>query len=58
MKLPLEKLVKLFTVREKWQLALIFFVTTVNGLVQALGVLSVMPFIAVLTDPSIISSLL
>jgi len=46
-------LLRHFDGREKKQLVLLLLVTTVNGLIQALGVVSVMPLIAVLTEPSL-----
>jgi ATP-binding cassette, subfamily B, bacterial PglK len=46
-------LLRHFDGRDKKQLVLLLLVTTVNGLIQALGVVSVMPLIAVLTEPSL-----
>ncbi len=45
-----------FNPKEKIQLALLFLVTTINGLVQALGVVSVMPLIALIIDASLVKS--
>ncbi len=45
-----------FSSKEKLQLALLFISTTINGLIQALGIVSVMPLIALLTDPSLADS--
>ena len=42
-----------FSKKEKLQLLFLFFTTTINGLVQALGIVSVMPLIALLTDPTL-----
>lgn len=49
----LSVLLDLFNRKERKQLSLLFLVTTINGLVQALGIVSVMPLIALLTEPSL-----
>ncbi len=50
------QLLKLFSRREKKQIYLLFFTTTINGLVRALGIVSVMPFIALVSEPSLADS--
>ncbi len=49
-------IIKQFSVKEKLQLGVLFVSTTINGLVQALGIVSVMPLIALLTDPTLADS--
>jgi len=48
-----KQLLKLFGRKEKKQIYILFFVTTINGLVRALGIVSVMPFIALISEPSL-----
>jgi ATP-binding cassette, subfamily B, bacterial PglK len=49
------KLLSFFSAGEKRQLLLLLLSTTVSGLVQAVGVASIMPFIAVVTDPTLVT---
>lgn len=48
------KLLSFFSAGEKRQILLLLLSTTVSGLVQAVGVASIMPFIAVVADPDLV----
>jgi len=50
----LRAILKLLDRRERWQLSLILLVMIPNALMQVAGIASVMPFIAVLAQPSLI----
>ena len=47
------KLLSFFSAGERRQILLLLLSTTVSGLVQAVGVASIMPFIAVVADPAL-----
>ena len=47
---------QIFNAREKRQLAFIFFTVLISGLVQVGGIVSILPFIAVATNPDIIAT--
>ena len=49
------KLLSFFSNGEKRQILLLLLSTTVSGLVQAIGVASIMPFIAVVADPALVA---
>ncbi len=49
------KLLSFFSAGEKRQILLLLLSTTVSGLVQAVGVASIMPFIAVVADPALVT---
>ena len=49
------KLLSFFSAGEKRQIMLLLLSTTVSGLVQAVGVASIMPFIAVVADPTLVA---
>ncbi len=49
------KLLSFFSAGEKRQILLLLLSTTVSGLVQAIGVASIMPFIAVVADPALVA---
>lgn len=46
------KMLGLFDRREKWQLAWLFGVSVFSGLVQMLGVASILPFLALVANPN------
>jgi ABC-type multidrug transport system fused ATPase/permease subunit len=48
------KLLSFFSAGEKRQILLLLLSTTVSGLVQAIGVASIMPFIAVVANPALV----
>ncbi|MDH5694729.1 MAG: ABC transporter ATP-binding protein/permease [Gammaproteobacteria bacterium] len=52
----LKKLFDLFSSGERRKIYFLFLASVVLGFVEMLGVLSVLPFMAVLTDPSIVES--
>ena len=47
------KLLSFFSAGERRRLLVLLLGTTVSGLVQAVGIASIMPFIAVVADPSL-----
>lgn len=47
------KLLSFFPVRERRRILLLLLGTTASGLLQAVGIASIMPFIAVVADPSL-----
>jgi ABC-type multidrug transport system fused ATPase/permease subunit len=49
------KLLSFFSASEKRQILLLLVSTTFSGLVQAIGVASIMPFIAVVADPTLVT---
>jgi ABC-type multidrug transport system fused ATPase/permease subunit len=49
------KLLSFFSPGERRQIALLLISTTVSGLLQAAGVASIMPFIAVVADPALVT---
>lgn len=50
----IRKILFLLDRRERWKLAMLLAMAVVSGLVQVVGVGSIMPFMAVLTDPELI----
>ncbi len=48
------KLFSFFQAREKYRILMLLVSTTLSGLLQAVGVASIMPFIAVIADPSLV----
>ena len=49
------RLLSIFSARDRRRIGVLLFSTTASGLVQALGIASVMPFIAVVADPSLVT---
>jgi ABC-type multidrug transport system fused ATPase/permease subunit len=49
------KLLSFFSAGERRQITLLLLGTTVSGLLQAVGVASILPFIAVVTDPTLVT---
>jgi len=49
------KLLSLFSAQERRRIGLLLVVSTLTGLMQAVGIASVMPFIAVVADPAMVT---
>ncbi len=50
-----KKLLSFFPVRDRYRVYALLVSTTLSGLLQAVGVASIMPFIAVVADPDLVS---
>ena len=53
---PITKIIELLTPRELKKGAYILFLVTIMALLETLGIASIMPFLAVLGDPSLIQN--
>lgn len=53
---PIKKIIDLLTLNEKKKGIFLFFLVLIMALLDAIGVASIVPFIAVLANPEIIES--